>query len=537
MFRVSTGASFGLRCGTAGLLSALILVSIGTASADARGKRKFFKRAAASASYEPRYADIVVDANTGDVLHSTNPDAQRHPASLTKIMTLYLLFERLESGKLKLDTPFEVSAHASSQAPSKLGLRPGQSIQAEDAIKALVTKSANDVAVVVAEALAGSEDEFAKQMTRKARNLRMSRTTYTNASGLPDPDQVTTARDQALLGLAIQDRFPRYYRYFATQSFAYRGVRMSNHNKLLGRVEGVHGIKTGYIRASGFNLVSAVNRGDRRIVAVVLGGQSAGARDARMRSLIEQKVTLASVKRTAPKIVEVADAAPTLQAQKPVRVASADATVPTRNEPLPKPDTRSQATIEQPERPVPGSTEPIKPLLVKTLSVKAGSTKVAAAMSMLSPEPIAARAPVASAEIPQVAAKPETPPPGARPGVLGVLTSKDIAARTVTASIAPVTLPAAVPRAETPVSDSKPRNGWIIQIGAFEDQTEARERLADAKSKAGSVLGAADPYTEVHEKGDKRYFRARFAGLKQYQAESACRQLQKNQIACFAVRN
>src|SRR5262249_9407911 len=151
---------------------------------------------------------------------------------LTKIMTLYLLFERLEAGRLKLDTPLPVSAHAADQAPSKLGLKPGQTIEVEAAIKALVTKSANDVAVVVAEALAGGEHQFPDLMTRKAQALGMKRTVYTNASGLPDDDQVTTARDQAVLGRAIQERFPRYYRYFSTPSFAYRGQSMRNHNKL-----------------------------------------------------------------------------------------------------------------------------------------------------------------------------------------------------------------------------------------------------------------------------------------------------------------
>src|SRR5216683_258883 len=154
-------------------------------------------------------------------LSANNPDASRHPASLTKIMTLYLLFERLDAGKMKLDTEMEVSEHASEQAPTKLGLRPGQTIRVEDAIKGLVTRSANDAAVVIAEAIGGNEGDFARQMTRKARALGMLRTVYRNASGLPDDEQVTTARDQANLGRAIQDRFPRYYRYFSTTAFNY----------------------------------------------------------------------------------------------------------------------------------------------------------------------------------------------------------------------------------------------------------------------------------------------------------------------------
>ena len=249
------------------------------------------------------------------------PTRSAIPASLTKIMTLYLLFEQIEAGKLRLDSQMEVSDHASQQAPSKLGLRPGQTLSVEDAIRALVTKSANDAAVVVAEAIGGDEETFATMMTRKARALGMSRTNYANASGLPDEDQVTTARDQVTLGRAIQDRFPRYYRYFATSSFVYRGHAMRNHNKLLGRVEGVDGIKTGYTRMSGFNLVSSVRRGNRHIVAVVLGGASGGARDARMRSLIEQNIASASTNRSVAKIAETTEvsavAAPVAPAKKP----------------------------------------------------------------------------------------------------------------------------------------------------------------------------------------------------------------------------
>src|SRR5262249_18446805 len=202
-------------------------------------------RTGSGGGYSPPAASIVVDANSGKVLEQTNPDSLRHPASLTKIMTLYLLFERLETGKMTLGTEMEVAERASEQAPTKLGLKPGQTIAVEDAIKGLVTKSANDAAVVIAETIAGSEDEFAGLMTAKARTIGMTRTVYRNASGLPDDEQVTTARDQALLGRAIQERYPRYYKYFATQSFRYRGVALRNHNKLLRQVEGLDGIKTG----------------------------------------------------------------------------------------------------------------------------------------------------------------------------------------------------------------------------------------------------------------------------------------------------
>jgi D-alanyl-D-alanine carboxypeptidase len=248
--------------------------------------------------YHPPYAAIVIDHNSDQVFYDENADQPRHPASLTKIMTLYLLFEQLEAGSLKLDTQLQVSAFAALQPPTKLGLKVTQTLAVEDAIKGLVTESANDAAVVVAEAIAGSEAEFAKLMTQKARALGMMSTTYVNASGLPADEQITTARDQALLGCAIQDHFTDYYRYFSTSSFRYHGVEMHNHNALLGQVEGVDGVKTGYTEASGYNLVASVHRKEKHIVAVVLGGTSRANRDARMRELITRYIPLAVTERT-----------------------------------------------------------------------------------------------------------------------------------------------------------------------------------------------------------------------------------------------
>ena len=252
------------------------------------------KRVIHGPNYRPPYAAIVVDDKSGFVLHEVSVDEPRHPASLTKIMTLYLLFEQLEDGRLNLDTPLPVSSRAAMQNPTKLGLKANQTIKVEDAIKGLVTRSANDAAVVIAEAIGGSEEEFAKLMTLKARALGMTSTTYINASGLPADEQITTARDQAVLGRAIQHRFPGYYQYFATPSFHYKGAEIHNHNALLGQVKGVDGIKTGYTEASGYNLVTSVRRDEKHIVAVVLGGTSNAARDARMRQLIEEYISLAS---------------------------------------------------------------------------------------------------------------------------------------------------------------------------------------------------------------------------------------------------
>jgi D-alanyl-D-alanine carboxypeptidase len=428
MLGVQSASARTLRLCVLGVATIAVAVTCTIDTADARRRHKH-RHYAAATSYNPPFSSIIVDANSGGTLQATNADSLRHPASLTKIMTLYMLFERLESGKIRLDTPMEVSDYASRQAPTKLGLRPGQTIRVEDAIKGLVTRSANDAAVVIAEALAGDEDEFAKAMTRKARALGMSKTIYRNASGLPDNEQVTTARDQATLGRAIQDRFPKYYRYFSTEAFNYRGRVIRNHNRLLGRVDGVDGIKTGYTRASGFNLVTSMKRGNRYLVGVVMGGRSGGSRDAVMRNLLAEHLDEAATRRTVAAIVErnagdakVADArasddddakiqtrpdakprpAQMVQVQGAVQLAS------TTSEPVPLPAPRAPAAAaETAEKPapapltsgviasqalpaIPGSAEPMTPVRVRTVQVRMGQARVASAAP--APAPISTSA-------------------------------------------------------------------------------------------------------------------------------------------------
>ena len=450
MLRTTLASSRVLRVCVLGLATVATAIIFTTDTADARRYRRHVRHHhEAKQSYSPSFASIIVDGNSGATLQSNNPDASRHPASLTKIMTLYLLFERLEAGKMKLDTEMDVSEHASEQAPTKLGLKPGQTLKVEDAIKGLVTRSANDAAVVIAEALAGDEDSFAKMMTRKARALGMSKTVYRNASGLPNDDQITTARDQATLGRAIQDRFPRHYRYFATSTFVYRGHAIRNHNRLLGNVEGVDGIKTGYTRASGFNLVTSMRRGNRHLVGVVLGGRSGGSRDAIMRNLLAENLDKAASKRTVAAITErgpgeanteVAEAPQSqgavqvaatentgLEAMpqtrsiapaKPSLMAAAAAALP----PLPsKPQTKAElaktelakAEAAKPEpapltsgviqtqsiSAIPGSAEPMKPVRVKTVQVKAGSMKLAAAGPQQAAPPATHAIPPARTEV------------------------------------------------------------------------------------------------------------------------------------------
>jgi D-alanyl-D-alanine carboxypeptidase len=241
----------------------------------------------ATPAWAAKYASIVVDMESAQVLHARNADELRHPASLTKVMTLYLTFDALDSGKLKLSDRLPVSKAASRQPPSKLGLKAGSTIKVEDAIKALVTKSANDVAVVLAEKLGGTEKKFAIKMNDKARELGLESTTFYNASGLPDARQVTTARDMARLAEAILVDHKDRYRYFATPRFTYGKATYKNHNTLLQSVEGVDGIKTGYTNASGYNLMSSAERNGRRVIAVMLGGATSRSRDAHVADLIE----------------------------------------------------------------------------------------------------------------------------------------------------------------------------------------------------------------------------------------------------------
>ncbi|TPQ37183.1 peptidase M15 [Bradyrhizobium guangdongense] len=601
MLRKNLSSSRWARVGVFGLLTVTTAVIFTTEAAEARRYRHRHyahhrvQRDVSDVS-SSKFASIIVDGNSGATLQATSPDAIRHPASLTKIMTLYLLFERLEAGKMKLDTEMPVSKHAAEQDPTKLNLRVGQTIRVEDAIKGLVTRSANDAAVVIAEAIAGDEDDFAAMMTRKARALGMSKTVYRNANGLPNDEQVTTARDQATLGRAIQDRFPRYYRYFATATFNWRGQSIRNHNHLLGNVEGVDGIKTGYTRASGFNLVSSIRRGNRHLVGVVLGGRSGGSRDAIMRNLLAENLDKAATSRTVAAIsernaseapVEVADASAS-QAPEPAApraapasrmsaLAAATAAMPPAQ---PKPEPKAiEARVEpapltngviasQPLSIIPGSSEPMKPVKVKTVQVKAGAVKVASA----TPAPpitstisaaraevaetsgaVVARADVARSEIskseisktetvrPEVARAelPQQPTGhGTGHGILGVLPAATAAAPAPAprlASADPAPQPIQMSATTKPVVT---HSGWIVQVGALESEGEAQQRIEAARSSARGLLSKADPFTEpVVARDNRKLFRARFAGLERDQAEAVCRTLKRADISCITVRN
>jgi D-alanyl-D-alanine carboxypeptidase len=240
------------------------------------------------------FSELLVDANSGRTLVAIAENGPRHPASITKLMTLYLLFEQLEKGAMTLQTRIPISEHAAAQEPTKLGVKAGDTISVDDAVRAIVTRSANDVAVAVAEAIGGNENAFAELMTQKAHALGMSSTVYRNASGLPDDEQITTARDVVILARSLEDRFPLYFKYFSTREFTYDGHVIRNDDHLLGRLDGADGIKTGYTTASGFDLITSVHRDSWSVIGVVFGGRNPGARDRIMENMIERHIAEAA---------------------------------------------------------------------------------------------------------------------------------------------------------------------------------------------------------------------------------------------------
>lgn len=519
--------------------AAALILSLGLAGSGAF--------APAQAAYQPPYAEMVVDGRTGRVLYSMNPDSLRHPASLTKVMTLYMVFEALESGRITLNTPLKASARAQRQAPSKLGLAAGETISVEDAIKALVTKSANDVAVIIAENLGGTEEEFARSMTRKAQSIGMKRTVFANASGLPNPKQLTTARDLITLGQAIQKRFPKYFDYFSLRSFEYEGASISTHNKLLGRVRGVDGIKTGYTQKSGFNLLTSVHTDDRALVAVVLGGRSGRARDERMADLIETYLPAASTPSQGAKLVKLPPVkAPKLDAlddKEPITENEDDAeetgvnapakknSTPELSQPLaqtsalaptPMPDATEQPNAGTPDAPAPQVAA--KPLAAPKLA----DPEPAPAKTQTKAQPLAPPAPAPAAPSNAMAyATPATKPP---------VEPKEIAVTPSGLKLAWQT--GAQPIDPNMTGSRRPDNAKsvFIQIGTAQTEIDAKRLLSSARDKAGASLSAANMQTERVTVNGKTLWRARFSMNDETLAQDACRTLKRNKMACFVSR-
>jgi D-alanyl-D-alanine carboxypeptidase len=439
--------------------------------------------AVATAASAAPSAAIVIDAKTGKVLYASNADEKRYPASLTKMMTLYLLFEALEAGKTSLDSRITISAHAADQAPSKLGLKPGETISVRDAILSLVTKSANDIAVAIAEHVGGTEKAFAARMTKRAHDLGMVHTTFRNANGLPNSGQMTTARDLSILARALREHYPQYYSYFSTPSFVWRGRRIANHDMLLGRVKGVNGIKTGYTRASGFNLVTSLDRDNRRVIGVVLGGTTAKIRDNRMVALLEEYAPKASRgARTAKAIPGMAKGGAT------IAVASATA-VP----PLPR--TRPDNDADQVTTSSIGSADDI---------AEASSAPLALAPTM---------------------------------SIASLVGANSIFALDAAATEEGDTDPGDE-TADAPPPRSLVMSGWRIQLAATPTQSAAEDLLDRALAKGSAVLAHASPYTEAVKAGNTTLYRARFAGFSDKEsARNACAYLTRQKFNCLAVAN
>ncbi|WP_412177194.1 SPOR domain-containing protein [Mesorhizobium sp. ZC-5] len=421
-----------------------------------------------------KYAAIVVDANTGKTLFSANADAPRYPASLTKMMTLYMLFEALDGGRLSLSSRVPFSAQAAAEPPTKLGVKAGNSITVETAIYSMVTKSANDSATAVAELLGGSQQKFARMMTAKARRLGMSGTTFQNAHGLPDSAQKTTARDMAVLGIALREHFPRYYKYFSARSFQYGRQRINGHNRLLGRIKGVDGIKTGYTRASGFNLASSVSDGNRSIVAVVMGGQSGRSRDAQMAELIKKYLPKASTRDSGPLIA--------MRGESPI-AAIASAILPKRKAPTPDP----------------------RPDVIVALSEE--EVLEAERQQMAEQETVVEET---TAPIVQAYAEPAPRPKSApRPK----------------ADVDPIRTSSTAPE------------GWAVQVASSPSAAEAEGFLAKTTKRAPKAVASASPFTVPFVKDGTTYYRARFGGFgSKTAAWDACAALKKKKISCYAVQ-
>jgi D-alanyl-D-alanine carboxypeptidase len=521
-------------------------------------------------------AVLVIDANSGRILYQRSADEPRYPASLTKLMTLYIVFEQLAQGRLSTHTQIEMTPAAAAVAPSKLDLEPGEKIALIDAIKVLITKSANDVAVAIADHIAGSETKFAQMMTAKARQLGMTHTVFQNASGLPDEDQVTTARDMLTLALHLQDDFPEQYGLFSTRTFSYAGETFRNHNKLLFNYAGTDGLKTGYTRASGFNLVASVRRGRKHVIAAVFGGASASSRDQAMRTYLNmglvKAATVVTRKPMTPPLVAARHRPTVAAAPAPRRIER-----PASPAALPPPP---PVAVAQAPRIV-AAPEPVQRVRVRPVSVMRiepaepshaapPAPEAAAAAQPEAPdriEAILARSPAAteprpmrkwvsaSADLPWRLSGPTTPaePPAAAPPAITGLpppagepphldTAPSGSARAEVA-VAPPTPPRPVPVAHRIAPHLEPQpsaataGDYVIQIGAFQSAAEAERRLAAVRERAGSVLARKSPVTQQVTHAGKVLYRARYAGFEaQTAAAAACAELKRFKFDCLAMK-
>jgi len=558
------------------ILAVLAVLLLLTAGAGAR-RRHYRVR------YSPPASAMAIDLHTGRILYSKNVSELRYPASLTKVMTLYLLFDALRDGKISMTAKLRVSAHAAAQSPTKLDLSEGDTISVADAIGAIVTKSANDMAVAVAEALAGSEEEFARRMTQKARTIGMLRTTFRNASGLPDPDQQTTAHDLIVLGRSILADHPERCRVFATKYFQYDGEIYRNHNTLLFSYEGMEGMKTGFTSASGFNLIATARRGDKRLLAVVLGGSSARARNASMRNILDNAWPKAMTQTAARKAGLLTAAAKPKPASEPAAPKAA----------IPPPAAVKQAAAAAPAH---ASTAPASLRIAAPLSwlkrkpdrtsisilyasieaavatnpkpARANAEPAFSDMTTDEPDDKAERAAVRDASYvppaPQEITRNETLAAMTAPATANISVHYKTVRQPEVLPLAAASLdsaPEAVPaKAEQPLREAQRREEpaqtlaaataeeserldrpgpFYVQVGAFADREQAQERLENVKQVLGTAALKTHPefIMPVSLPTGVTMFRARLSRFAdEAQAKAACKRLKKSGIECWDIR-
>lgn len=461
----------------------------------------FPQYAEARSANKEKYASIVIDADTGLVLNHRHADSTRHPASLTKIMTIYMVFEALENGKISLNDRVRISRHAASMVPSKLGLPSGSSIRVKDAISALVTKSANDVAAALAEHIAGTESAFARRMTQKAHELGMRSTRFRNASGLHHRHQVSTARDMARLARAVLHDYPQYYRYFSTQRFTYRGKTYNNHNRLMRTYRGMDGIKTGYINASGFNLVASARQDGRRIIGVVFGGRTSKTRNAHMKTLMDNGFAkLRKLKQRGPVIAAIQKPPRKPFQEAPARVATVT--------------TPSRAVASRPQSQVPEDLEEmlgqgdIEPDIARRLetgllvmAVHTNQDKSLIGIGRFNRTAITPTPPAPTKAVERVRSSQfgRMPLPQRKPGMRGIQ--------------------------QNAVQMTVKQGDWAVQIGAFESRALTDEVIKRALSQLPEALNHAQGMIAPLRTGNGIVFRGRLASLNEAQARAACRVL------------
>jgi len=444
-----------------------------------------------ASSMAARSSAIVVDAKTGKVLYSSDANGRRYPASLTKMMTLYLTFEAMAKGRISKNTPVPVSAKAAAEPPTKLGVKAGGAVSVETAILSMVTKSANDSATALGELLGGSESNFARMMTAKARQLGMDGTVFRNANGLPDPGQFTTAHDMAMLGIALREHYPQYYGYFSQRSFLYGRQRINGHNRLLGRIKGVDGIKTGYTRASGFNLVSSVSDGNRRLVAVVMGGTSGRSRDNQMAGLINAYMPRASTRGGGALVAKAGG-------DNPIK-ALAKVFLPKHDAPTPddKPMVEDDAVASN-DDPTSADAQPADEQTVAAAEEPAPVVKTRKVKTVIVTAP--------KVETAQMVAAYAEPTPASPPAV-------------------------------DPVNTASVPSGWAVQLASSPKQSEAQAFLDKTAKQAPKILASASGFTVAFDKDGETYYRARFGGFGSKDAAwNACNALKKKKITCYAVQ-